>query len=96
MLGSRAARSAAASWTAIATGSLATGGGSSRGVGVGCGLAVAVGGTLGDGVGDGAGEMVTDAAGTLLVGVHVARSKAAHNKAAGVRDNGGIPTPIIT
>jgi hypothetical protein len=96
MLGSRTARSAAASWTAIATGSLATGGGSSRGVGVGCGLAVAVGPSVADCVGEGADERVTDAAGTVLVGVHAARTKAAYSRAAAERDNnGGIPTLIV-
>jgi hypothetical protein len=96
MLGSRTARSAAASWTAIATGSVATGGGSSRGVGVG--LAVAVGATVGNrvGVGVGVGWSGRDAPGTPLVAVHAARSNVAHIDTAIHRDKDReLPTPAI-
>ena len=69
--GSRTALSAAVSWTAIMTGSAATGGGSGRGVGVGCGVAVGVGAALVAGaVGEGLGWAVNDAAGGPLVAVH--------------------------
>src|SRR5688572_26476329 len=95
-LTSRTARSAAASWTAIAIGSVGTGGGSSRGVGVGCGLAVAVGAVVAARVGAGVGASVADAVGTTLTGVHAVRSKAAHSAAAAHRDTDReIPTPPI-
>jgi hypothetical protein len=75
---------------------VATGGGSSRGVGVGCGLAVAVGAAVGDKVGVGIGWSGTDAAGTPLVAVHAARSNVAHIDAAIHRDKAPeLPTPTI-
>src|SRR5688500_2570743 len=95
-LRSRTARSAAASWTAIAIGSVGTGGGSSRGVGVGCGLAVAVGAAVADRVGVGVGASVADAAGTTLVGVHAVSSKAVHSDAAAHRNTDReLSTPTI-
>jgi hypothetical protein len=75
---------------------VATGGGSSRGVGVGCGLAVAVGAAVGDTVGGGIGWSGRDAAGTPLVAVHAARSNVAHIDTAIHRDKDReLPTPTI-
>ena len=80
--GSRTALSAAASWTAIITGSVATGGGSGRGVGVGCGEAVGVGAAeVAATVGDALGTAVNDAAGSPLVAVHALTATSTHDSA---------------
>ncbi|MEX2046108.1 MAG: hypothetical protein WEE03_03025 [Chloroflexota bacterium] len=75
---------------------MATGGGSSRGVGVGCGLAVGVGGAAVAGTtADGVGEAAVDAIGARLVALHAARSNAAQLTVTIQRGHRGVSTLTI-